>query len=243
MKVKTKHKRYIESSEGTIRIEFDEYHFSDNCFHIDMRFACRKLNNQNFKSIGCAEFYAYIGSVFVAEDIWYTDSYQWQEDFGLKVWDAENKEFKKEYECTDFEDALNSDIVFTLNEFIFNPEFRGRGMLKTIMDEFKDIYKLGTILVYPFPLDNSISISDYEFHDNWQKVKKSYERAGFLPVDHDKDFYYLEIESKVNIYRQDKDFFKQNLILWNFYNLEHVQEGFEAENSNPREMVHISCNL
>ena len=44
MKVKTKHKRYIESSEGTIRIEFDEYHFSDNCFHIDMRFACKKLN-------------------------------------------------------------------------------------------------------------------------------------------------------------------------------------------------------
>ena len=99
-------------------------------------------------------------------------------------------------------------------------------MLKTIMDEFKDIYKLGTILVYPFPFENLVSES--EFDDNLQKVQKSYEHAGFLPIDHDKDFYYLEIESKVNIYRQDKDFFKQNLILWNFYNLEHVQEGFEA---------------
>jgi hypothetical protein len=231
MKIKTNHKRYFESSEGTIRVEFTEYHFSDNCFHIDMRFACRKLNNQNFKSFGGAEFHAYIGSVFVVEDIMYSDNYAWEEDFGLKVWDAENQEFKKEYLCTDFEDALNSDIVFTLNEFILDTEFRGRGMFKKIIREFKDIYKLGTILVYPFPLENLVSES--EFDDNLQKVQKSYEHAGFLPIDHDKDFYYLEIESKENIYRQDRNFFKQNLILWNFYNLEHVQEGFEAENSNP----------
>jgi len=222
MKIKTNHKRFIESPEGTIRIEFSENHFSDNCFHIDMRFAYKKLNNQNFKSIGCAEFYAYIGSVFVAEDIMYSDCYQWEEDFGLKVWDAENQDFKKEYQCTDFEDALNSDIVFTLNEFILNPEFRGRGMLRKIMSQFENVYKLGTILVYPFPLDNLIS--DSEFDDNLQKVKKSYEHAGFLPIDHDKDFYYLEIESKEKLYRQDKNFFKQNLILWNYYNLEHVQE-------------------
>ena len=230
MKVKTNHKRYIESSEGTIRIEFAEYHFSENRFFIDMKFACRKVNNKNFKLIGCAEFCAYIGSVFVAEDIWHSDSYQWQEDFGLKVWDAENKDLKKEYQCTDFEDALNSDVVFTLNEFILDAEFRGRGLLKKIIDEFKDIYKLGTILVYPFPLENLRA--DDQFDDNWLKVKKSYEHAGFLPVDHVEDYYYLEIESKVNIYKEDKYFFKQNLILWNFYNLEHVQEVFEEENTN-----------
>lgn len=230
MKVKTNHKRYIESSEGTIRIEFAEYHFSDNRFFIDMKFAFRKINNKNFKLIGCAEFCAYIGSVFVAEDIWHSDSYQWQEDFGLKVWDAENKDLKKQYQCTDFEDALNSDVVFTLNEFILDSEFRGRGLLKKIIDEFKDIYKLGTILVYPFPLENLRA--DDQFDDNWLKVKKSYEHAGFLPVDHVEDYYYLEIESKVNIYKEDKDFFKQNLILWNFYNLEHVQEVFEEENTN-----------
>ena len=48
MKIKKNHKKYIESPEGTIRIEFAENHFSDNCFKVDMKFACRKLNNQNF---------------------------------------------------------------------------------------------------------------------------------------------------------------------------------------------------
>ena len=57
-----------------------------------------------------------------------------------------------------------------------------------------------------------------------KKIRQSYENCEFKPIDGKKEYYYLNIPEKFNVFEKNKDFFKQNTILWNYYNLEHVQE-------------------
>jgi hypothetical protein len=221
MKIKTNHQRYIESSEGTIRIEFSESHFYENAFHINMNFAFRKLNNKKFKHIGDAELYAYVGSVYIFEDMFYHDICQWEQDLVNKIWDFENQDYKKNYQK--FEDIIDDDMVFSLDRFELIPEFRGKRMFKQIIDEFQNMYPFGTIILKPYPL--GLDINDKKkITITMKKIKQSYKNCGFKPIDIEKEFYYLNIPQKVNVVQKNKDFFKQNTILWTFYHLEHFQE-------------------
>lgn len=221
MKIKKNHKRYIESPEGTIRIEFAENHFSDNCFKVDMKFACRKLNNQNFTSIGSAEFYSYVGCVYPFHDIFHHDITGWEEQLVLKIWDIENQDYKKKYQK--LEDVFDESIFFSLDTFILEPQFRGKGIFKKIIHEFEKMYHFGSILVKPYPITTDIE-NQVQWKADLKKVRKSYENAEFKPIDCDKEFYYLNINTNVNFSEVNRDFYKQNYILWNYYNLEHVQE-------------------
>ena len=226
MKIKKNHKKYIESPEGTIRIEFAENHFSDNCFKVDMKFACRKLNNQNFKSIGCAEFYAYVGCIYALEDILYCDNTGWEEQLVLKIWDIENQDYKKKYQK--LEGVFDESMVFSLDSVILDPEFRGKGIFKKIIHEFQNMYHFGTILVKPYPITTDIE-NPVQWKADLKKVRKSYENAGFKSIDYHKEFYYYDMNSNVNLSKLNDDVFKQNYILSNYYNLEHIQEMINDE--------------
>jgi hypothetical protein len=223
MKIKTNHKRFIESPEGTIRMEFCESHFYENVFHIDMNFAFRKINNTKFKHIGRAEFYAYLGCVYTFEDMFYYDINLWERELVNKIWDIENQEYKKNYQK--LEGIIDENMVFSLDNVNLFPEFRGKRMFKQIIDEFKNIYHFGTIILKPYPL--GLDINDKKkFTITMKKIKQTYKNCGFKPIDSEKEYYYLIIPEKINVIQKNKDFFKQNSILWNWYNLEHVQELF-----------------
>ena len=189
MKIKTNHKRFIESPEGTIRIEFSESHFYENAFYINMEFAYRKLNNKKFKHIGCAEFYAYVGCVYAFEDMFYYDINHWERDLVNKIWDIENQDYKKNYQK--FEDIIDESMIFSLDKFNLIPEFRGKRMFKQIIDEFKNIYHFGTIILKPWPL--GLDIDDKKkFTITMKKIRQSYENCEFKPIDNKKEYYYLK---------------------------------------------------
>jgi hypothetical protein len=224
MKIKTNHKRYIESSEGTIRIDLNEYHHCHNSYNITLNLGFSKLGNKNYAHIGQASFYCYLTSACAFEDIIETDNSQWEYELANKIWDLKKQQFKRNYEK--FEDVFHDDIIFSLDNFYLNPKFRGNGMFKKILMDFQKMYPFGTILLKPWPL--GLDIDDKKkFTITMKKIRQSYENCEFKPIDSKKEYYYLNIPEKFNVFEKNKNFFKQNIILWNFYNLEHIQEIFE----------------
>lgn len=217
MKPKNTNVEIITSGSSELKVSFIHKEVNPNYLDVHVFIGWKESGSEEaYFTLADANVKVYMPSSTIYEDIAYNPKSTWESHLINMIYDFDEQVLDTDFKhLEDLE--FNSAPFFILHSISFVPA-RMDEILHVFCQAFFRQYPFGVLLLKDI-YDDSMLKKDKE------DLKNTLKHYGFESIDKNGLFKYLEYESRECCFKQEEKYYDKNLVMWNWYRQEIVQDA------------------